>query len=303
LCRLLADNTRVRLMHLLEAEELSVAELAAITNLAQPRVSTHLARLKEAGLVCDRRAGVSVYYRATRGDAASATHALWRTLAAQADDPLLQQDQHHVATVLAERSKERNWADSVAGDMERHYSPGRTWETTARALMRLLDLGDVLDIAAGDGVTAELLAAQARSMVCVDSSDKIILAGQQRTECMANVTYRKADMHALPLDDAAFDTVLMLHALTYSAQPAQAIAEAARVLRPGGMLLLATLEQHSHEQIVATYDHLTHGFSSEQLRHMAEQAGLQDIKVQLATREARPPHFTVLTMTACKPAQ
>ncbi|GAB4115601.1 MAG: metalloregulator ArsR/SmtB family transcription factor [Wenzhouxiangellaceae bacterium] len=287
-------------MHLLEAEELSVAELAAITHLAQPRVSTHLARLKEAGLVCDRRAGVSVYYRATSGEPSSPAHALWRTLAAQTDDPLLQQDLDHIDRVLAERSKERNWADSVAGDMERHYSPGRTWETTARALMRLLDLGDVLDIAAGDGVTAELLAAQSRSMVCVDSSDKVIEAGQQRTREIDNVSYHKADMHALPLDDASFDTVLMLHALTYSREPARAVAEAARVLRPGGMLLLATLERHSHEQIVANYDHLNHGFTAGELSSMAQQAGLQSVRVKQATRESRPPHFTVLTLTACK---
>ena len=287
-------------MHLLAAEELSVAELAAITHLAQPRVSTHLARLKEAGLVCDRRAGVSVYYRASSGDSDSSAHALWRTLADQTDDPLLQQDLDHVQHVLAERSKERNWADSVAGDMERHYSPGRTWETTARALMRLLDLGDVLDIAAGDGVTAELLAAQSRSMVCVDSSDKVIQAGQQRTRDIGNVSYRKADMHALPLAAASFDTVLMLHALTYSSQPQRAIAEAARVLRPAGMLLLATLEQHSHEQIVASYDHLNHGFSINELTSMTGQAGLHAVQVRQATRESRPPHFTILTMTAQK---
>ena len=152
--RLLADPTRVRLLLLLDREELSVAELAAITQLAQPRVSTHLARLKEAGLVSDRRDGVFVYYRIARNASDPALDALWRLLRGSTQDPLVQQDMDRVQQVLSHRSGEGTWADSVAGDMERHYSPGRTWEATARALARLLKLGDVLDemFAASPGV-------------------------------------------------------------------------------------------------------------------------------------------------------
>ena len=150
--KVLADATRVRLLALLEHEELTVAELSSITRLAQPRVSTHLARLKEAGLVRDRRAGVSAYYRFDEASLDAAQRALWRTLREGSDDPLLRQDAERIPGVLAARAVDANWADSVAGDMERHYSPGRTWEALARSALPLLAPGHVLDIASGDGV-------------------------------------------------------------------------------------------------------------------------------------------------------
>jgi DNA-binding transcriptional ArsR family regulator len=139
--RVLADPTRVRLLALLEREELTVAELASVTRLAQPRVSTHLARLKEARLVHDRRAGVSAYYRFS-DDLDGAEAALWRALREGTDDPLLRQDAERLPAVLAMRAADQNWADTVAGDMERHYSPGRTWEAMARATLPLLVPGE-----------------------------------------------------------------------------------------------------------------------------------------------------------------
>ena len=173
LFRTLADGTRVRLLALLSREELTVAELAQVTQLAQPRVSTHLSKLKELDLVRDRRAGVSAYYR-FNDEADGSLLALWQTLSQTTNDPLLGDDQNRLAAVLARRSDETGWAESVAGDMERHYSPGRTWEALARALTRLIDLGDVLDIASGDGITAELLAPRARSIVCVDAGPRVV---------------------------------------------------------------------------------------------------------------------------------
>ena len=165
-CRLLADSTRLRLLLLLEHEEMSVAELAGITQLAQPRVSTHLAKLKETGLVADRRDGVFVYYRIGTGVSDSSLDALWQFIRKNTDDPLLKQDLERIPQVLNKRKGAETWADSVAGDMERHYSPGRTWEATARGLVHLLDPGDALDIASGDGVLAELLAPTAPERSC-----------------------------------------------------------------------------------------------------------------------------------------
>ena len=229
--RLLADPTRVRLLALLEREELTVAELAAVLQLAQPRVSTHLAKLKEAALVRDRRAGVSAYYRANAEDEGH-QHALLRSLREGIDDALLRADAARLPNILDQRASEAGWADTVAGDMERHYSPGRTWETLARSLLQLLETGDVLDIASGDGITAELLAPHARSIICVDSSARVVSAAAKRLRDFANVTVVEGDMHALDLGAKKFDLVLMLHALTYAEHPAQAVAQAAQVLRP-----------------------------------------------------------------------
>ena len=299
--KVLADATRVRLLALLEREELTVAELSSITRLAQPRVSTHLAKLKEAGLVRDRRAGVSAYYRFEEESLDSAQRALWEALRSGSDDPLLRQDAERVAAVLATRAADQNWADSVAGDMERHYSPGRTWEALARTALPLLSPGDVLDIASGDGVLAELLAPHARRYVCIDASPRVVTAASERLKPFQNVEVHQGDMHALPFPAASFDLVVLMHALTYAAKPAQAVAEAARVLRRGGHLLLSSLARHEHKAVVEAYGHANLGFTEKELRRFAEKAGLTIASAGSVTRERRPPHFEVLSLLGVKP--
>ncbi|GAB2653945.1 metalloregulator ArsR/SmtB family transcription factor [Arenimonas aestuarii] len=299
--KVLSDPTRVRLLALLEGEELTVAELAAITRLAQPRVSTHLARLKEADLVRDRRAGVSAYYR-FNGDTLDPGEArLWEALRDSTDDPLLRQDAERLPAVLANRAADQNWADSVAGDMERHYSPGRTWEALARSTLPLLEPGDVLDVASGDGVLGELLAPHARRYVCVDSSIRVVNAARERLRKYPHVDVLEGDMQALDFPAAQFDLVLLMHALTYADRPAQAIAEAGRVLRRGGRLVATCLGKHEHRAAVTPYGHVNLGFTVKELRRHAEKAGLEVTVCEAVTREKRPPHFEVLTLLARKP--
>lgn len=299
--KVFADATRVRLLTLLEREELTVAELSAITQLAQPRVSTHLAKLKEAGLVRDRRAGVSAYYRFDDAALDPAQRALWESIGAGSDDPLLRQDAERVPAVLATRAADQNWADSVAGDMERHYSPGRTWEALARSALPLLAPGDVLDIASGDGVLAELLAPHSRRYVCVDTSPRVVTAAAERLRRFQNVEVRAGDMHALPFADGSFDLVVLMHALTYAAKPAQAVAEAARVLKRGGRLLLSSLAKHEHRAVVEAYSHVNLGFGEKDLRKFIDKAGLKVVNSETVTREKRPPHFEVISLIGVKP--
>jgi ArsR family transcriptional regulator len=249
--------------------------------------------------VRDRRAGVSAYYRANT-DTAAHESALLATLRDGIDDALLREDEKRLPTILAQRARAEGWADTVAGDMERHYSPGRTWETLARALLQLLETGDVLDIASGDGVTAELLAPHARSITCVDAAERVVNAARERLKAFANVEIRQGDMHALDLGRRRFDLVLMLHALTYSAQPAKAVAEAARVLKPGGRLLAVTLARHGHRNAVEPFDHRNLGFRREELAGLAKKAGLDVIQCERISRERKPPHFEVLGLLARK---
>ena len=299
--KVFADATRVRLLTLLEREELTVAELSAITQLAQPRVSTHLAKLKEAGLVRDRRAGVSAYYRFDEAALDPAQRALWQSIGAGSDDPLLRQDADRVPAVLANRAADQNWADSVAGDMERHYSPGRTWEALARSALPLLAPGDVLDIASGDGVLAELLAPHSRRYVCVDTSPRVVAAAAERLRRFPNVEVRAGDMHALPFADGTFDLVVLMHALTYASKPAQAVTEAARVLKRGGRLLLSSLAKHEHRAVVEAYSHVNLGFAEKDLRRFIDKAGLKVVNSETVTREKRPPHFEVISLIGSKP--
>ncbi len=301
LLRLLSDPTRVRLLALLEREELTVAELSDVLHLAQPRVSTHLAKLKELNLVRDRRAGVSAYYRRNT-ELEEKPAVLVKTLTTSIDDALIANDAERLPAVLAKRARSAGWADSVAGDMERHYSPGRTWEALARAMTGLVEFGDVLDIASGDGVLAELLAPQAHSILCLDSSERVVAAARRRLKRHRNVKVRQGDMHALKLGQRRFDLVLLLHALTYSEQPTRAIAEAARVLRPGGRLLALTLGRHGHEKVVKPFDHRNLGFRVADLRRFARAAKLEILACNSITRERRSPHFEVINLLARKPA-
>ena len=299
LLRLLSDPTRVRLLGLLEREELTVAELSSVLRLAQPRVSTHLAKLKEAELVRDRRAGVSAYYRANV-DLDPGELSLLRALRDSINDSLMQEDEERLPIVLAARARSEGWADAAAGDMERHYSPGRTWETLARGMLQLLETGDVLDIASGDGVLAELLAPHAHSILCLDSSSRVVEAARERLKPLGNVEVRKGDMHALDLGERQFDLVLLMHALTYSEDPALAVREAARVINPGGRLLITTLARHAHKTAVAPFDHRNLGFKPEQLRGFVSDAGLEVLACERLTRERKSPHFEVLSLIARK---
>jgi ArsR family transcriptional regulator len=304
---LLAEPSRVRLLALLGDNELTVNELCEVTELGQSRVSTHLGKLREAGLVRDRRAGGSTYYRMANGELPAPARKLWSVVAAELDDAQLASDKRRCAAVLRARALqaradgEGRWPDSVAGEMERHYSPGRTWEALARGLIGLTDLGDVLDAGAGDGATAQLLAARARSITCVDVSETLVDAARVRLAGHANVRAEVADLHALPFADASFDQVLLLNVLTHLRAPARALAELARVLRRNGRLALVTLAAHDHLDVTAAYGHVRAGFRPAEVRKLLEKAGLEVEQCAVTSREKRVPQFEVVTAFASKP--
>jgi len=128
----------------------------------------------------------------------------------------------------------------------------------------------------------------------------VVAAARTRLRPFRNVEVRLGDMHALDVGERRFDLVLLMHALTYSGQPAKAIAEAARVLEPGGRLLATTLGKHAHRTAIEPFDHRNLGFRTEELRGFAERAGLKVIACERITRERRPPHFEVLSLLARK---
>jgi 2-polyprenyl-3-methyl-5-hydroxy-6-metoxy-1,4-benzoquinol methylase len=301
LCRLLADSSRLRLLLLLEGQELTVAELKQVTRLAQSRVSTHLARLQRAGLVQQRREGAAAYYAATVAGRDGVAGSLWHLLREQLTDAQARVDRERAAEVVRARKRAQTWAESVAGRMERHYSPGRTWEATARALLGLLDLGDVLDIACGDGVLAELLAGQARSITAVDISATLIAAARERLDGLPQVKLLEGDMHALPLEPAQFDHVFLMHALAYTRRPQEVLQQAARMLRPRGKLVVAALNAHQHKATMQSYDHVNLGIAPAALRKLLEQAGLDVELCRVTSREERPPYFEVVTALARRP--
>ncbi|HZO14989.1 MAG TPA: metalloregulator ArsR/SmtB family transcription factor [Polyangiaceae bacterium] len=296
--RLLADPTRVRLLSLLAQDELTVAELTGVTQLAQSRVSTHLGKLKEAGLVRDRRVGANAFY--SLNEMPEEAGRLWRVMLETTRDAVLEQDKKRARDVVAARARGLTWADAVAGQMERHYSPGRTWEATARGLLGLWRAGDVLDVASGDGALAELLASRAHSVTCLDISERVIEAARRRLARLSNVRFEIGDMHDLPFDNRYFDAVLMMNCLTYAEEPGKALIEAARVLRPGGQLTGVTLKRHTHDRAVLAYGHKNLGFEPKRLARMLHDAKLTTERCEVTSRETRPPHFEIITFHACK---
>jgi ubiquinone/menaquinone biosynthesis C-methylase UbiE/DNA-binding transcriptional ArsR family regulator len=300
--RLFADPTRVRLVALLDGNELSVAEITQITELPQSGVSTHLGKLRDAGVLRDRRQGVSTYYTMNEGTMPETVRRLWNLFGENQDAPLLSSDRARCQEILRARQKTGSWAESVAGQMDRHYSPGRTWEATMFGFMSYITLGDVLDAGSGDGTVATLLAPRSKSVTCLDLSPKVLQAAQGRLSDFGNIRFAHGDIHALPFPDSHFDHVLLLHVLTYAKDPTLALREAARVLRPRGDLLVTTLAHHDHADVTAPYGHVNQGFRPRTLHGwLTRQAGLQVKRCEVTSHEKRPPHFAVISAFARKP--
>ncbi len=297
-----ADPTRVRLLGLLgDDQELTVAELTRITSLPQSRVSTHLGRLKESGLLRDRRVGASTFY-ALRGAAMPPrARELWDLVRGSLGDRLLDGDRRRRDELL--RARGGALLDSVASELERHYSPGRTWDATARGVLGVVELGDVLDIGSGDGAVAELFLAGARRVTLLEQSERLLDSARQRLRRRTNAAFVVGDMHRLPFDDASFDQALLLNVLGYSSEPHVAVAEAGRVLRPGGRLSLVALAEHEHAGVAESYGHVNCGFLPTNLRDLARAAGLEVDFAELTSRERRAPHFEILSVFARKPLE
>jgi ArsR family transcriptional regulator len=299
---LFGDPTRVRLLNLVAQEELTVAELTSVTELQQPRVSTHLGKLREAGLVRDRKVGASTYYSVNEETMPPPARELWKLLRARIQDDVIDSDKKRMQQLVRARDRAQSWPDAVAGQMERHYSPGRTWEAAARGLIGLLRLGDVLDAGSGDGAIAQLLAARARSVTCLDRSERVMAAARVRLAREHNVRFFVGDMHQVPFAAEKFDHVLLFNVLTYAQAPARVIAEAARVLRKRGNMVVVTLEAHQHEEITAQYQHVNNGFTAPTLKKMLHKAELVVESCAVSSREKREPHFQVITAVAHKAA-
>jgi 2-polyprenyl-3-methyl-5-hydroxy-6-metoxy-1,4-benzoquinol methylase/DNA-binding transcriptional ArsR family regulator len=300
LFQLFGEPTRVRLAALLSEHELTVAELVGITEIGQSRVSTHLGKLREAGVLRDRKVGANTFYSLNDGAMPEDARSIWTLVAKETKDQLLDSDRSRCKGMLEARAKAAAWPDALAGQMERHYSPGRTWEATARAFVGLMRLGDVLDIGSGDGTIAQLVASRARSITCLDRSEKMIAAARDRLAPHAHVKFAVADAEELPFARESFDEVLLFNVLTHAASPPKVLAESARVLRPRGAIVVVTLDAHDNEEITRQYHHVSSGFAPATLKKLLSKAGLSAHRCEVTSREQKPPHFQVVTAFAVK---
>jgi len=300
----LADVTRDRLLLLLEAHELTVSELCAVLQLPQSTVSRHLKSLADGGWVTSRAEGTSRLYTMPRGRD-GAVQRLWLVVRDQVGGTrVAAQDHQRLQGVLADRrTKSQAFFASAAGQWDRLRDElfGATFHL--HALAGLLDeRWTVGDLGAGTGSVSAALAPFVRRIVAVDASAPMLDAARRRLQAFDNVDLRRGDLEALPLDGDELDAAVLTLVLPYLAQPERAIAEAARVLRPGGRLLLVDLRPHDREQYRHQLGHVWLGFPDEQIAEWMAAAGFAGIRVRPLPQEPRAKGPGLFVATAVMPA-
>jgi len=304
--RLLADPSRLRILLLVEREELSVAELQEILGMGQSRISTHLAQLKNAGLVEDRRNGKSILYRLKalpRHQSKGFDQLLAVLREAAHEIPEAEQDSDALRLALRRRQdKTRAYFDELAGKFGRHYMPGRSWKGLAETLLALLPPLVVADLGAGEGTFSQLLARRAKKVIAVDNSEKMVEYGSElaRKHGVQNLEYRKGDLEDVPLRDASVDLAFFSQSLHHAQHPERAVAEAWRILKPGGRIVVLDLVRHNYEEARELYADLWLGFTEVEALRFLRQAGFKNIETSVVHREEEAPHFETLLAIAEK---
>jgi len=301
--RLLTDPLRLRIMLLVEREELTVAELQHILSTGQSTISMHLAQLKQAGMVEVRRAGKNAFYRSkvTRdglpGEITEVLEVLRAPASAQAD---VQADGEALALVLEHRQDNvRAYFNELAGRFGREYVPGRSWQAVAELLMKLMPPLVIADLGAGEATLSLMLAGRAEKVIAVDSAPSMVKygAGVAAERGVSNFEYRLGDLEALPIENGFVDLATLIQSLHHARHPGQAVAEAHRILKAGGRIAILDLLRHDFEEAHDLYADLWLGFTEVQLRRYLREAGFREIETAILHREPEPPHFeTVLAL-------
>ncbi|QWC57296.1 metalloregulator ArsR/SmtB family transcription factor [Erythrobacter sp. 3-20A1M] len=316
--RALGDLTRLRTMRLLGTMELAVGELAQVLGQSQPRVSRHVAILCDSGLAERRREGSWVFLRARLADSGDFPlgSAVARLLAtAEREDEAFavqcEEDRRQLAAIRAAREDAaQTWFESYAkewDELRRRHSDDATVEAALADALADAPLGEVLDIGTGTGRMAEIFAPEAERMVALDKSLEMLRVARAKLQHLPaeSVELVQGDFAALPFAARSFDTVLLHQVLHFAQEPEVALAEAARVLRPGGRIAIVDFAAHGQEDLRERFQHARLGFTDRVVREMLKQAGFQPaepmaledgalvVKIWLGTRRGGPvaaPH-------------
>ena len=297
LLRLLGDDTRLRVIRVLAREPLNVSELTAVLGVAQSGVSRHLGLLRDAGLVVEKRAGTFAWYSLAPGldDDNGDRAGLWKWLRHELDHqtPATRADDARLEEVR--RLRKENFAQHGAGDERQQLVPGRSWAAWGRALGLLLPRVDVADLGCGEGYLTIEAARWARRVIGVDRSKDVLARARAMGERrgVQNVIWKRGDLDKLPLPDASVDIALLSQALHHAEQPAAALVEAYRILRPGGRVLVLDLREHHEAWVQQKLGDRWLGFGESTLRDLLTGAGFGDVVVNIGARRAGDP-FTVI---------
>jgi len=302
--KLLSDPTRVRIVNLLFQEELSVAELQDILEMGQSRISSHLALLRSGGLATDRKDGKRTYYSIVEDLPGSLRVLVEAAVKAVESSEELRRDRDLLRRAIEKRRAiSEKYFDEIAGRLGKHYCPGRSWDAIGHFLLYLTPSIDIADLGAGEGMISMLLARQAHYVFCIDRSARMVEVGSRiaRENGVDNLEYKLGDIEKVPLPDACVDLSLLSQSLPHASHPQKAMSEAARILRPGGLLVILDLREHSFEKAREMYADLWLGFRESDLYSWLRTCGLQKIETQVVTREAMEPNFETILAVARKP--
>ena len=298
--RLLGDESRLRILRLLEREELSVAELQEILGMGQSRISMALSQLRQAGLVDLRRAGQKSLYRFSGGDTVAGL------LRESAPELAESRDDDEALRLILKKRKDRvrSYFDELAGRFGRHYVPGRSWKGLAEMCIKLLPPMRIADIGAGEGTLSLLLAQRAVHVTGIDNSEKMVEYANSvaRRAGVKNVDFQLGDIEELPLPDASVDLALFSQSLHHALHPQRAVHEAFRVLKPGGRVVILDLQRHAFEEARELYADVWLGFTQVELLEFLRKARFRHADVTLVHREDEAPHLETLLAVAEKPA-
>lgn len=310
LFRLLGDDARLRILRLLEAEQLNVTELTSIVGLAQSGVSRHLGLLKDGGLIEERREAGFSYFRIAPDihEGANGFGPVWPLLRAHFERAASTPEARADAARLEEvrRLRHENFEEHGAAAERRQIVPGRSWAAWARALAHLLPPLAVADLGCGDGYLTIEAARFASHVIAVDRSEAALVRAREmarrRSPHVGSIDWRRGDLEQLPIEDAAVDVALLSQALHHAEHPDRAVAEACRITRPRGRVLVLDLRTHDEQWVRDRFGDRWLGFGEVELRHLFEAAGLEDVRVTVGARRVRDP-FTVLIVSGIRPAK
>ncbi|MDR1144860.1 MAG: metalloregulator ArsR/SmtB family transcription factor [Verrucomicrobiales bacterium] len=303
LLSLLADHTRLRLLSVLEQEELSVAECQTVLNTGQSRISAHLLQLKAIGILKSRRDGQRMLYRWNPEIDAAVRQLLNIALQAAREIPTAKHDRQTLALVVKKRrQRSLQYFNTIAGRLGKNYCPGRSWEAVGHLLVQLAEPLTVADLGAGEGLLSQMLALRMKKVIAVDIAPRMVEVGAElaRRQGLARLEYRLGDLEDPPIVSDSVDLAILSQALHHSVHPPRALTAARRILKKGGRICILDLNEHTFEKARELYADQWLGFSAATLQQLLQQAKFRDIDISIVAREKQPPHFQTILATATK---
>ncbi len=271
--------------------------------MGQSRISSQLSLLRTVNLVSDRREGKKAFY-SLRTNLAPKTLGLIRAAVdSVADLAVLGEDRENLDRILRKRRRtQEQYFNLIAGRLGKNYCPGRSWEAIGHLALRLTPAIDIADLGAGEGLVSQLLARRARQVWCIDNSPRMVEVGTElaKKNGLANLAYKLGDIEQVPLPDQSVDLAILSQALHHAQHPPAAIAEAFRILRPGGQIIVLDLNEHTFEKARELYADVWLGFSENTLHGFLDRAGFGKVEVTSVAKESAEPQFETLLASGVK---